>query len=546
MQMQYPGQQQQQQQQQQHMWDPYYNYPGQQQQPPQQPHIHNMQPHMMGSPYDGMPMDNNWWQQQQQQHFPQQQRPDFSPNFRAPMGMQAPGAWVLRGPKPRNDRRGPGRPRIGPGVPKPGGSPGSDRNIRPRLLSPPPGSYSPFASSELGSPASEVTPGSPSPSGFDPTGRIPDTSASVVPTPSVGSPSTGPDSVKSGSGSKAANANKKRYTCEVCQKRFSTAWYVRVHRKSHSGERPYICHNCGKGFMLPNVLQVHLRKCEKNNPGGTGAAGTGCAPSPGSKKPPSSGLEGVPDGPPPPEGIHKTSPLPQQQGFLEGGGMFNNGSSGAMYNQRYEGTPPMGGVAGMPTPPFMGAGEGGGGLYEQYGMGPTPDMSNPGGGYSSSTSTPPTSGYGGAANNVPAHFLANDKPQDKGGGVDHPSHPLRGPGGCWACQLCDKKFAHKGSFDAHLKTHPLHKGSGPPFDSINGYLGPTELPPSPSFSSGIPTPQSSLDSLSCYPPPLRGVGGYSGSDPLSELTATVEAAVPIPDSPPGSSLSHSAAPALIS
>lgn len=540
----------------------------------------------------GMPMDTNWWQQQQQQqqHFPQQQqpRPEFSPNFRAPMGMQAPGAWVLRGPKPRNDRRGPGRPRIGPGVPKPGGSPGSDRSIRPRLLSPPPGgSYSPFASSELGSPASEVTPGSPSPSGFDPTGRIPgDSSAggSVIPTPPVGSPSTVPDHPvnKSGSGSKAANANKKRYTCEVCQKRFSTAWYVRVHRKSHSGERPYICHNCGKGFMLPNVLQVHLRKCEKNNPGGTGSGGTpGMTSSPGGgKKPPS--LEGGPDGPPVgppggppqlPDGLHKTSPLPQQQGFLEGGGMFNNGSGAAMYNQRYDGTSPMGGgVGGMPTPPFLGTpGEGGpagggpGSLYEQYGMGPTSDMSNPGGvgggppggGYSSSTSgTPPTSvpGYGGpgSTNSVPAHFLANDKPPDKGGGHHSGDHPLGGrvPGGG----------------GSRLKTHPLLKtGAGPPgcpnnggFDTpINGYLGhhpSSELPPSPSFSSGIPTPQSSLDSLSCYPPvPIIGRGpgsgvlsGYSGSDPLSELTATVEAAVPIPDSPPGSSLSHSAAPPLIS
>ena len=549
--MQYP------QQQQQHgMWDSYYNYPGQQ--PQQQQHMH-MQPHMVDN--YGMPMDNNWWQQQQQQqqHFSQQQqRPEFSPNFRAPMGMQAPGAWVLRGPKPRNDRRGPGRPRIGPGVPKPGGSPGSDRSIRPRLLSPPPGSYSPFASSELGSPASEVTPGSPSPSGFDPTGRIPDSSvASVVPTPPVGSPSTGPDS-KSGTGSKAANANKKRYTCEVCQKRFSTAWYVRVHRKSHSGERPYICHNCGKGFMLPNVLQVHLRKCEKNNPGGTGGAPPGMASSPGNKNKPTPALEGGHDGPPTgPDGLHKTSPLPQQQGFLEGGGgMFNNGNSGAMYNQRYEGTPPMGGVAGMPTPPFMGAGEGGS-MYDQYGMGHNPpDLSNPGGGggppgYGSSTPNPPTSAYGGPANNVPAHFLANDKPPDKGGGSDQ-LIPLRGPGGIWACQLCDKKFAHKGSFEAHLKTHPLHKGGGSPYDSINGYFGPTDLPPSPSFSSGIPTPQSSLDSLSCYPPPTmrgssgNGRGAYSGSDPLSELTATVEAAVPIPDSPPGSSLSHNAAPALIS
>ena len=85
----------------------------------------------------------------------------------------------------------------------------------------------------------------------------------------------GPDG-KGGKGGSAA-ANKKRYVCEICQKRFSTAWYVRVHRKSHNGERPYICHNCGKGFMLPNVLQVHLRKCEKTAPvaGASATSGVG-------------------------------------------------------------------------------------------------------------------------------------------------------------------------------------------------------------------------------------------------------------------------------
>ena len=243
-----------------------------------------------------------------------------------------------------------------------------------------------------------------------------------------------------------------------------------------------------------------------------------------------------------------------------------------MYNQRYDGTSPMGGgMGGMPTPPFLDmpgeggpAGNGPGSLYEKYSIGPTPDMSTPGSGggpgvYSSSTSVaPPNSVPGyvgpGSTNSTPAHFLANDKPPDKGGGQpgDHPH--AGGPGGCWACQLCNKKFAHKGSFEAHLKTHSLLK-TGPPGLAGGGYLGHTssELPPSPSFSSGIPTPQSSLDSLSCYPPVpiIRGPGssmlsGYSRSDPLSELTATVEATVPILDPLPRSSLSHSAAPPLIS
>jgi uncharacterized Zn-finger protein len=79
-------------------------------------------------------------------------------------------------------------------------------------------------------------------------------------------------------GKGSGNANKKRFTCEVCQKRFSTAWYVRVHRKSHNGERPYTCDTCGKGFMLPNVLLTHKKKCERQNPG-TGAASSAIPPS---------------------------------------------------------------------------------------------------------------------------------------------------------------------------------------------------------------------------------------------------------------------------
>ena len=103
---------------------------------------------------------------------------------------------------------------------------------------------------------------------------------------------------------------------------------------------------------------------------------------------------------------------------------------------------------------------------------------------------------------------------------------------------------------------PIGPNGPGPMDTMSGqnYFT-TDLPPSPSFSPGIPTPQSSLDSLSCFTPASRpsalgpvliGLDVESGihhigRDPLSELTATVEAAVPLmshhgsgchPDSPP--------------
>lgn len=586
-----------QQQPQQQMWDNYYNYPGQQ-------HMHmQQQPTMMdGSGGNYGLQDNSWWQQQQQHS--QMMSPvvspgaggggrpspsDYANNFRAPgMAATISGSWMVRGARPRNDRRGPGRPRIGPGA---GGSPasgtskaaspgGSDRgHLRPRLMSPPPGSYSPFAS-EMGSPspagASEANPGSPSPSGFDPhrLPTVPTEPSHVVPSPPI--PSTSGDPIVSGSGggggkaggaSKAANANKKRYHCEICGKKFSTAWYVRVHRKSHSGERPYICHNCGKGFMLPNVLQVHLRKCEKNNPS-SASAGAAANANPGSSKAnsrgsgsngPSATSVGGPslDGSDHSQevGMPQSSPaagLPQQ-GFLEapGGGGFNNGGGGNGYNQRYE----MGIPGGMPTPPFHHGMSGGGGPAGDPAMFDHPfdpsqqqqQMYGGPGGPSPGTYNVPTS-------NVPAHFLANDRPPDEGGGFLRGACDMCetvGAGKCplhvqpqskiHVCTLCDKRFPLKAMFEAHLKTHRSstmivgnHHPASIQMQQHNGGSGLdyfTDLPPSPSFSPGIPTPQSSLDSLTCFASNanvsnIRQMSGNGLKDPLSELTATVEATVP--------------------
>jgi hypothetical protein len=430
--------------------------------------------------------------------------------------------------------------------------------------------------------------------------------------------------------------------------------------------------------MLPNVLQVHLRKCEKNNPSGTmapgpaaakkaAAAAAAAAAASASVAQPmqlpsvpcsavSDSLEIIGSGPAASEGVNlplpQSSPLPQQvqqQGFLDtgpppggfgghGNGMgmaqFNNGSSMLYTNQRYDG-PPQIGMGGMPTPPFHNMGEGGPMYDQQQYMqhpGVQPPISSPG-----MISQDPYGGGGGSAsNNLPAHFLAHEKPLDKGGGSDDGSEETDGersadgisrPHVCeicekrfsqkcnlithmrlhtgerpYICPSCDKRFTQKGNLDAHLKTHvkettttslssrlsfgcvtcgkkfsaktsllsharQAHHFPGSDPDSMfddNWYFS-TDLPPSPSFSPGIPTPQSSLDSLSCYPGgpmPMSSMMEHqplnpssmimmmsstaSGSDPLSQLTATVEATVPSLDSSTASSLSHITAPRLIS
>ena len=320
------------------------------------------------------------------------------------------------------------------------------------------------------------------------------------------------------------------------------------------------------------------------------------------------------------------------------------------------------GMGGMPTPPFHhGGGMGDPGMPPYSGPGDymsphqltsPPDMTSPGGGHPGPGSDMPPFGIGGGGppmggNNsgLPAHFLANDRPPDKGGGaagmfyelgqgpqlhqqpLQDPDSLLSGeepsdrnvprPHPCevcdkrfsqkcnlithmrlhtgerpYVCPQCDKRFTQKGNLDAHLKTHsqttsdPTSGGAKPfgcvncgkkfasksslvsharhahadspfEFDEISALKNQamsklTELPPSPSFSPGIPTPQSSLDSLSCYPnsattptgmtPPASGMhngmapdqplmmGGMTvpGSDPLSDLTATVEAAPRLP------------------
>merc|ERR1719266_2631622 len=215
-----------------------------------------------GPPHMGM--DGGWWQGHPHPPGP----PDMGPYRMGTPGLGglAPGPWALRGPRPRGERRGPRRPRL---------TTKGERGSRGRAVTHPtddPQFPTPFpdglAPDMMGGPPDmKRGPGRPK--------ALLDPNVPKVP------------------GETTKNGNKKRYTCEICQKRFSTAWYVRVHRRSHNGERPYVCNNCGKGFMLPNVLQVHLRKCEKNNPpvgGGGGQPGQNSEPGePPSQSPSQSG-----------------------------------------------------------------------------------------------------------------------------------------------------------------------------------------------------------------------------------------------------------------
>jgi len=49
----------------------------------------------------------------------------------------------------------------------------------------------------------------------------------------------------------------KPFQCEVCLKRFGRPEKVRVHMRTHTGERPYKCPICDRGFTQKNDMLKH-------------------------------------------------------------------------------------------------------------------------------------------------------------------------------------------------------------------------------------------------------------------------------------------------
>ncbi|XP_030209984.1 telomere zinc finger-associated protein isoform X2 [Gadus morhua] len=61
-----------------------------------------------------------------------------------------------------------------------------------------------------------------------------------------------------------ADPKKPSVQCPVCNKTFRSKYYLKVHNRRHTGEKPFVCSKCGKRyFRKENLLEHEARNCSK-------------------------------------------------------------------------------------------------------------------------------------------------------------------------------------------------------------------------------------------------------------------------------------------
>lgn len=49
------------------------------------------------------------------------------------------------------------------------------------------------------------------------------------------------------------------YVCQYCKAVFAQSIELTRHVRTHTGDRPYVCRECGKGYNQASRLSVHLQ-----------------------------------------------------------------------------------------------------------------------------------------------------------------------------------------------------------------------------------------------------------------------------------------------